>query len=620
MKIIHFCPVLVVACFIAVVPLIAMAEYRPSIAYLKDHTTVFVSADGTAVHYRDYAKRIETQNGIEIDAEVHLPFIETMGEVEVLEAWTETPDGRRIDVLPEQIRTVSENDGSESTLGDGKEKVIIFPEVAKGVVLHYRAKITEHQQPFAGHFFMTRAISPHYREEDFRLRVEYDPRLALKFDARDFEETVSPTPSANAGWKVREFSHRQTMVVPFEPNRVWLTDFAPMVTVTSFADYAALGRAYQERAIVKAAVTESIAAQAKEITAGLATERDKVMALHGWVSHNIRYVDSNIGVGGWTPHPAAEVLQKRWGDCKDHVVLFEALLRAVNIESSPALINASESYTFPKLAASVPFNHVITYIPSLHLFLDSTARYSAKGVLPHAVSGKPTLITATGEVLTTPASSAERDKTITRTVLQVQPDGHIRGESVAQMFGQHEYLSRLEQAGDRDREQDTVVDELLARFQETGEGEIESPDPTDFDAKWVVKAHFTLDPVANVPGPSAMTVPVGVAPGRIRDLMTEKPKLDRRFPSTCTSTSSVEETEIRFPKTVTVQRVPPDVDYAAATIKYSARYARTGNTVTVHRMFSMTHDKPTCDVSDDRVWQAFLPVLQRDLRGQVFFK
>ena len=86
------------------------------------------------------------------------------------------------------------------------------------------------------------------------------------------------------------------------------------------------------------------------------------------------------------------------------------------------------------------------------------------------------------------------------------------------------------------------------------------------------------------------------------------------------STASIEETEITFPKTVRLQRVPPDVQYADGGYTYVARYRQQGQTVTVRREFSSSHAKVTCDVSDDRRWAKFLPILQRDVRGQIFFK
>jgi len=43
------------------------------------------------------------------------------------------------------------------------------------------------------------------------------------------------------------------------------------------------------------------------------------------------------------PHDAQSILDNRYGDCKDHVVILEALLEAVGIDSSPALINSGPS-------------------------------------------------------------------------------------------------------------------------------------------------------------------------------------------------------------------------------------------------------------------------------------
>ncbi len=70
--------------------------------------------------------------------------------------------------------------------------------------------------------------------------------------------------------------------------------------------------------------------------------------LSDWVRKNIRYVAVYVGAGGVVPHSAQAVLDNRYGDCKDHVALLEALLKAVAIESSPALINAGNAYVLPR--------------------------------------------------------------------------------------------------------------------------------------------------------------------------------------------------------------------------------------------------------------------------------
>ena len=60
---------------------------------------------------------------------------------------------------------------------------------------------------------------------------------------------------------------------------------------------------------------------------------------------------------------AQAVLKNRYGDCKDHVVLLEALLAAVGIPSSAALVNSGNAYSMPAIGVVSPLNHVITYVP-----------------------------------------------------------------------------------------------------------------------------------------------------------------------------------------------------------------------------------------------------------------
>ena len=83
-----------------------------------------------------------------------------------------------------------------------------------------------------------------------------------------------------------------------------------------------------------AAVTPAISALAKELTSGVTDDRAKVRKLYNWVSRNIRYVAVYVAEGGFVPHSAQSILDNRYGDCKDHVTLLEALLAAVGIEST----------------------------------------------------------------------------------------------------------------------------------------------------------------------------------------------------------------------------------------------------------------------------------------------
>jgi len=87
----------------------------------------------------------------------------------------------------------------------------------------------------------------------------------------------------------------------------------------------------------------------------------------------------------------SEILRTRYGDCKDHQLLFQTLLKAVDIEAVPALINAAAPQ-FELQDLPVGFDHVITYIPSLQLFADATASPIPFGHLPWSDADRPAAV------------------------------------------------------------------------------------------------------------------------------------------------------------------------------------------------------------------------------------
>jgi hypothetical protein len=204
--------------------------------------------------------------------------------------------------------------------------------------------------------------------------------------------------------------------------------------------------------------------------------------------------------------------------------------------------------------------------------------------------------------------------------LTLSKTGEVTGRSVTRYGGSHEIDSRGARFDDQGREVSQIVDGLLSRFDETGIGNIEQPDPLDLTVPWEVKSNFKLDPVVNMPGPAAMTLPVGLVPGVIPSMRTSKPFAERRFEFYCGSHGYREETEIAFPASTRIDRIPPNVSFSRGAIRYSAQYQRRGQSLHVVREYTAYRQGLACNATNDADWAALLPVLQRDLRGQVFFR
>ena len=71
-----------------------------------------------------------------------------------------------------------------------------------------------------------------------------------------------------------------------------------------------------------------------------------------FVQKTIRYVAVEIGIGGYQPHFAQETFRNQYGDCKDKVTLFRSLMKALNRDVYPVLINAERGVRNSLRAAS----------------------------------------------------------------------------------------------------------------------------------------------------------------------------------------------------------------------------------------------------------------------------
>ena len=598
---------------------LAHAQFAPAVTTVRDFQRFHVRADGSYTQYLEQQVRVETEQAVQTHSELRQYYNAALENLEVLEAYTLQPDGSRIAVPPDRIRT--QETVEDAMYSDDKVRVIIYPQVMPGSQLVLRAQSVVHTPLFPGHFFWTERFSPHRRYGNSTLELSHEAGIDIRVATdRVAGGLLAAEPGDAPGFKRYRFQYQQAQALPPERGQVDLLDFTPHVLISSFASYADLARAYQDRAKPMARVTPEIATLAKTLVAGATDDATRVRRLYNWVARNIRYVAVYAGAGGFVPHDSQSILDNRYGDCKDHVVMLEALLAAVGIDSSPALINANGTFKLPSLPVPDPFDHVITYVPALNLYLDSTSSFTPMGSLPDGDQDKPVLLTATGTLARTPASSAEQDQTDTQVWLQLQSDGRVSGRSVMRMRGSPESDSRYSHFGYQSQEPVDVVNRFLARFAESGTGRIESGDPTDLDSPWQVTASFVLDPLVNVPGPAAMTIPIGVASGNIRSRMAIKPPPNRQFPGMCASMQHSEQIELAFTPEMQVTRIPPDVSFSRGPLSYQSSYRFKDQVLQVKRNYTVRRTASVCNEKDDQDWLALSEWLQRDLRAQVFFE
>jgi transglutaminase-like putative cysteine protease len=104
------------------------------------------------------------------------------------------------------------------------------------------------------------------------------------------------------------------------------------------------------------------------------TMDEKLTKLLHFVQNDIRYLGLENGISAYKPHPPAQVLEQKFGDCKDKALLLCALLQKLGVTAYPALVNTyMRGQVAERLPSPAVFNHCIV---QMH-YKDSTYWFDA---------------------------------------------------------------------------------------------------------------------------------------------------------------------------------------------------------------------------------------------------
>ncbi|BAU54453.1 transglutaminase-like domain-containing protein [Mucilaginibacter gotjawali] len=138
----------------------------------------------------------------------------------------------------------------------------------------------------------------------------------------------------------------------------------------------------------------AISAKAKEITAGLNNDMDKIKAVFYYVQDNIRYIAFEDGLAGFRPEKADEVLRKKYGDCKGMANLTKALLTSVGFDARLCWLGTDHiayDYNTPSLAVD---NHMICALiyKGKTIYLDATQTYLGINDYAERIQGRQVMM------------------------------------------------------------------------------------------------------------------------------------------------------------------------------------------------------------------------------------
>lgn len=352
--------------------------------YVIERSTVKVvfDADGTQTRDADIRVRVQSAAGLQDAGTVVLPYSRELTMLDVKYVRTRKPDGTVVETpLSSAIDLPADVTRAAPTYTDLYLKQFNVKGIAVGDTLEYafrlRTKSLIPGQFWTEQQWTTEAI---ILAEDFEVSVPSSAAAKVK----TFGDP-QPAVETNAGlqtyrWhhaNLKRLSQKEAAIRAFEHR-----DQSADVRISSFQSWADVGTAVRDLWRDRAQVTPQIRDKALEITRDLKTDGEKLAALYAFVSTKIRYVAVSLGVGRIQPHPAAEVLDNGFGDCKDKSTLLTALLAAVGINAESALI-APGVPVDPDVPSVSQFNHVITSVTldNRQTWMDTTLEVAPLGLL-----------------------------------------------------------------------------------------------------------------------------------------------------------------------------------------------------------------------------------------------
>jgi transglutaminase-like putative cysteine protease len=584
-----------------------------SVTVLNELAQAVVQRDGSHVWTAELLVQINEQRAVDGEAQRQFYFNRTMEDVEILEAYNEKPDGRRIPVLPEQIKLQQEAAYNGAPMfQDMQVKTLIYSDVAVGDKIYSKIRKKRHTALFENQFSDT--TYPRFvPTRHMTLIYDLPSEMPLRVDNVGFQATA---PQIHDGRTVYRWDYLPAENPRLEAGTVAYADFGRHLTVSTFNSYAEVGLAFDRAAAAAAAPTERITAKAREVVQGVDDPRAQALAIDNWVRRNIRYVGVYIGNGGLVPHSAESVLDNRYGDCKDHAALMEAMLRAVGIESTPVLINAGNSFKLSPVASLGEFNHAITYIPSLDLYLDSTAVASGPGYLPEWDLDKPVILTRSGQLGHTPTTQQGNIK-IQYTV-QIAADGSANFVFTRDNRGwigeEMRYYQRNWAKNDRDR----FVADTLKGHNIKGSGEVELGElEQGTGASYSYSLRGRGENWVYLPGTIGVLASSSLYAGLRQQVLWMDTEATRSQPYICPVNDFEEEAVYEFPEHAALLAVPPDVNIAGPFIQYRARFRQVGGKLLVERRLkSGKQGSRVCTPEDYLAMQPDIRRMVRDLRSQ----
>jgi hypothetical protein len=332
-----------------------------------------------------------------------------------------------------------------STYYDTKYKIFEL----EGVQLPVKVEILEERLRTTNFFMGSWNPQYHFNQniKSASLEVAYPKELGLRYRLNNLDSATSNSQDGNKVTLTWNLENLPAIDDKTNEDSIPSLDLAPQKfslegNVSNMENWEGFGRFVSSLIDQKDILPEQFKSEVKEMVTGISDDYEKISVIYKYLQKNYRYVVIFLGIDGWEPRNASEVIQTKYGECKALTILMKGMLKEAGIESQYSLVYAGDEKV--NLEPDFPinsFNHAFLRVPIGEdvLWLECTNNYLPAGFSGNFTKDRDALvITENGGYLEkTPDYREFKFNTLTNEYniqLQQNGDGAFTGNSSFQGF------------------------------------------------------------------------------------------------------------------------------------------------------------------------------------------
>ncbi|MGH9971228.1 MAG: DUF3857 domain-containing transglutaminase family protein [Pyrinomonadaceae bacterium] len=313
----------------------------------------------TVDRYYHHVQRVDTAAGLDDVSQLRFYFEPSYQQLTIhfirIQREAETIDAFK----PSEVKVIQQEKELDQQLYNGTLAALIFlNDLRVGDIVDYSYSISGENPVLGGRFAETFYLADSQPIQHLTCRLLWPSTRALS--VKNTNIGIEPEVRSSDGETEYFWERRNVAGITVEDSiPAWFEPY-PTISLSQFQTWQDVVQWALPLYNVSGPNPPELAAKTERWRADFASPEQRAVAALRFVQDDIRYLGIELGRYSHQPTEPAKVLSRRFGDCKDKSLLLTSILRSLEIDAAPALVNTSAGRSLDNRQASpFSFDHVI---------------------------------------------------------------------------------------------------------------------------------------------------------------------------------------------------------------------------------------------------------------------